>query len=146
MTRDKAEHPRNAVKAQMFVASTAPLKWVKTSVPSYLWSPARLRSSWWSKLNRDLGCCRMSKNLSDCMRMQTVEWEKIYICSWTELHEVIIVVEHLIVSKLGSNYYVKWLWSVCLFIWVTYKPRCWLRALYAHITIIKLIILIVIII
>jgi len=38
------------------------------------------------------------------MRMQTVEWENFYIvCSWTELHELItIVVEYLIVSKLGS--------------------------------------------
>jgi len=38
------------------------------------------------------------------MRMQTVEWESFYIiCSWTELHELItIVVEYLIVSKLGS--------------------------------------------
>ena len=38
------------------------------------------------------------------MRMQTVEWESLYIiCSWIELHELIaIVVEYLIVSKLGS--------------------------------------------
>jgi len=36
--------------------------------------------------------------------MQTVEWESFYIiCSWTELQELItIVVEYLIVSKLGS--------------------------------------------
>jgi len=36
--------------------------------------------------------------------MQTVEWENFYIvCSWTELHELItIVVEYLIVSKLGN--------------------------------------------
>jgi len=38
--------------------------------------------------------------------MQTVEWESFYMtCSWTEMHELtIIVVEYLIVSKLGSNY------------------------------------------
>jgi len=38
------------------------------------------------------------------MRMQTVEWESFYIVhSWPELHELItIVVEYLIVSKLGS--------------------------------------------
>jgi len=30
---------------------------------------------------------------------------RFYICSWTELRElIIIVVEYLIVSKLGSNY------------------------------------------
>ena len=42
------------------------------------------------------------------MRMQTVEGGKFYtVCSWTELHELItIVVEYLIISKLGSNYYV----------------------------------------
>jgi len=46
--------------------------------------------------------------------MQTVEWETFYIvCSWTELHELItIVVEYLIVSKLGSIYYLNWLLSV----------------------------------
>jgi len=40
------------------------------------------------------------------MRTQTVEWESFYmIHSWTKLHElIIIVVEYLIVSKLGSNY------------------------------------------
>jgi len=42
------------------------------------------------------------------MRMQTVEWESFYIiCSLTEPHELItIVVEYLIVSKLGSIFYV----------------------------------------
>ena len=36
--------------------------------------------------------------------MQTAEWENFYIvCSWTEFNELItIVVEYLIVSKLGS--------------------------------------------
>ena len=38
--------------------------------------------------------------------MQTIEWEKFYIIySWTKLHElIIIVVEYLIVSNLGSKY------------------------------------------
>ena len=36
--------------------------------------------------------------------MQTVEWENFYtVCSWIELNELItIVVEYLIVSKLGN--------------------------------------------
>jgi len=40
------------------------------------------------------------------MRTQTVEWKRFYMLrSWTELHELIIIaVEYLLVSKLGSNY------------------------------------------
>ena len=74
--------------------------------------------------------------------MQTVEWESFYMtCSWTEMNElIIIVVEYLIVSKLGSNY-VSWFLRVCLYIWVTYKPRHQLGALHAHVTIINLLFL-----